>query len=143
VTQAHLLPPDVYVADTGTAKGRGVFAARAFLAGQTVEIAPVVVFTPGNDELPDSIKRILFNWGHFVGIPGLRAIALGYGSLYNHDDSSNLNCEANDSQQQLRFIALRDIAAGEELTINYDGGSARPEGHKETWFKRLGVTKIE
>lgn len=143
MTQTHLLPPDVYIADTGTAKGRGVFASRAFLAGQTVEIAPVLVFTPGSEKLPDHISRILFNWGHLVGSPGPQAIAFGYGSLYNHDDLPNLRCEANAVHQQLSFVALRDIAAGEELTINYDGGSGHAAEHEGTWFQRLGVTQVK
>ena len=35
--------PDIYIADTLTAKGRGVFAARDYAAREVVEIAPVIV----------------------------------------------------------------------------------------------------
>jgi hypothetical protein len=41
-----LKPPSVYVKDTGTAKGRGVFALRDFTAGEVIELCPVVRVYP-------------------------------------------------------------------------------------------------
>jgi SET domain-containing protein len=43
---------------------------------------------------------------------------LGYGSLYNHSDEPNAEYthEADDAYS---FMAVRDIAAGEEITISY------------------------
>lgn len=64
-----------------------------------------------------------FEWGegHSGG-----AIALDYGSLYNHAYESNVEYGFQGSELAIDFIARRDIAAGEELTINYDntGGMA-------------------
>ena len=48
------------------------------------------------------------------------AIALGYGSLYNHSYEPNARFEFHEDQDCLEFIALREIEAGEEITINYN-----------------------
>ena len=42
-------PPDVYVADTLTGKGRGVFAGRDFREAEVVEVAPVIVIENGDN----------------------------------------------------------------------------------------------
>ena len=48
------------------------------------------------------------------------ALALGYGSLYNH--SYNPNARYDDVGRQIKeYSALRDIQRGEEITINYNG----------------------
>jgi SET domain-containing protein len=47
-------------------------------------------------------------------------LALGYGSLYNH--SYHPNARYDDAAGPTKvFTALRDIAAGEEITVNYNG----------------------
>ena len=60
--------PQVYIAATGTDKGRGVFAARAFAAGEIVERAPVILFEISFDEL-----RRRQNGGLRLGISHARA----------------------------------------------------------------------
>lgn len=47
------------------------------------------------------------------------AIALGYGSLYNHSYAPNARY-VDDDPCVKRYFALRDIMAGEEITINYN-----------------------
>src|ERR1035438_3396210 len=42
---------------------------------------------------------------------------IGLGSLVNH--ACEPNCEAIEEDERIYFFALRDIAAGEELTIDY------------------------
>ena len=50
----------------------------------------------------------------------LLALALGYGSLYNH--SYRPNARYDDVGQRTKlFTALRAIEPGEEITINYNG----------------------
>ena len=48
------------------------------------------------------------------------ALALGYGSLYNHSYQPNARCE-DVRPQTKRFVAIRDIQANEEITFNYGG----------------------
>lgn len=139
-----ILPPAVYVKNTGTQRGRGAFAGRAFRMGELVEACPVVLFDPlPSGELPLEIRRIVFGWGKLLGLPRRRpAIVLGYGSIYNHSNPAGMRCEADATNSILRFVAIRDIEADEELTINYnciDSGVSSDD----IWFKETGVTRID
>jgi len=55
------------------------------------------------------------------------ALGLGYASIYNHSYEPNARY-AREAPDVLVFTAVRDIAAGEEVTINYHGepGDRRP-----------------
>jgi SET domain-containing protein len=100
-------------------KGRGVVARRNFAAGQTIERSPVIAVSR------DDVARIrqtrlaqyYFEWGEDCQ---QGAIALGCGSLYNHSYTPNARYEFVEAEECLEFIALCDIAAGEEITINYN-----------------------
>ena len=61
------------------------------------------------------------------------AVALGYGSLYNHSYTPNAHYVDVD-QCRKRFVALRDIEAGEEITINYN---AVPDDRSDVGFEVL------
>lgn len=139
----QITPPAVYIKDTGTAKGRGVFAGRAFALDELVEACPVVLFEPlPSRQLPQDIKRIVFGWGNLLDLPYRRpAIVLGYGSLYNHNNPACLRCEADPINRVLRFIAVRAITADEELTINYNS-LANAASTDDAWFDANGVTLL-
>jgi hypothetical protein len=135
---------DTQVRSTGTPKGRGVFALRSFAAGELVEEAHVILGKLGG--LADALKDYHFNWTALIGQTGKSlyqvAIALGNGSLYNSANPANMRYEADPARLSIRFIAVRDIAAGEELTINYSaegGGSASP---KDDWFEKRKLTQL-
>ncbi len=135
-------PAAVYVKDTGTPRGRGVFASRSFAQGEVVETCPVIPFTK-NPTVPVEIKQIMFGWDFLLtGIPGAQAIALGYGSLYNHDNPANMRYEADVANQVLRFVAARKINADEELTINYNAPGGGAECNDNNWFRRMNVEPI-
>ena len=59
-------PADVYVKDTGTIKGRGVFALRDFAEGEVVEQCPVIILLRAYDQLPPRIQTMVFNWGNLA-----------------------------------------------------------------------------
>ena len=61
--------------------------------------------------------------------PGEAALALGYGSLYNHSYRPNARYVDLGDRTKL-FTAIWDIAAGEEITVNYNGepGDETPVG---------------
>lgn len=99
-------------------KGRGVFARRFIPAGTVFEQVPVIVL-PDEEVLESTENSVLasyvFDWGE-----GTVALALGFGSMYNHSYSPNARYDDRGRQTKI-FTALRDIEAGEEVTINYNG----------------------
>lgn len=100
-------------------KGRGVVAKRPLRAGESIERPPVIVISA--DEAPlirdTRLAHYYFEWGEDCR---QAAIALGYGSLYNHSYTPNARYEFREDEECLEFIALRDIEPGEEITINYN-----------------------
>jgi uncharacterized protein len=107
-------------------KGRGVVAERHFEPDEIVERLPVIVIP--HDEVSlicqTRLAHYYFEWGDDCK---QAAIALGYGSLYNHAYTPNARYEFRESEECLEFIALREIQPGEEITINYNnlGPSAK------------------
>jgi hypothetical protein len=130
--------PDVYIKDTGTQKGRGVFAAKNFKPDDIIEECPVVLFRAPFVP-PDEMKRVIFSWLALTkGNDGnIFALALGCGSMYNHDNPANMKYEANVTNKTLKFIATRAITANEELTINYNALSGNAESSDDNWFDRM------
>lgn len=128
-----IVPPDVRIEDTGGARGLGVFAARDFRAGESVETAPVVVIETAVEQLPADIQRMLFSWP-CEDDRSVYALALGYGSLYNGANPANLRFERDRAAGVIRFVAARDIAKGAELTINYSAGDGAAATPADEWF---------
>jgi SET domain-containing protein len=99
-------------------KGRGVFARRGIREGEVIERTPVLVLDVG--EL-DEATAIAGLWTHcFLWGRGKVALALGYGSLYNHSYQPNARYDDVGRRTKV-FTALRDIDQGEEITVNYNG----------------------
>lgn len=136
-------PPQVVIRHTGTPTGRGAYAGRAFAAGELVESCPVVLFDGHFRTVPDQVRKLLFNWGHLTRSDAMHCLALGYGSMYNHANPANMSYEADAPGGTLRFLALRAIAPGEELTVNYNAAGGGPESAEDTWFSRMGVERFE
>ena len=138
----EIKPPRVYVKDTGTPKGRGVFAARPFRAGEVVEVCPVILFKKPYEVLHKELKTVVFHWPVPEGSAETQALALGYGSLYNHANPSNLRYETDTDSLLLRYIADREIAADEELTINYNADGGAPVSDEDWWFEEKGIELV-
>jgi SET domain-containing protein len=104
---------------TFAGKGRGVVAQRRFRAGETIERPPVIVISP--EELALIRKTKLASYYYEWGADCRQgAIALGFGSLYNHSYDPNARFVFHEDEECLEFIALCDIEPGEEITINYN-----------------------
>jgi hypothetical protein len=99
-------------------KGRGVFARKPIRKGTVIERAPIVLIPVGevfSNAPRTKLADYVFNWGSDTV-----ALVLGYGSLYNHSYQPNASYYGEGSQTQA-FTAIRDIRAGEEITVNYNG----------------------
>lgn len=110
--------------------GRGVFTTEAIPAGTLLEVCPVIVMPPSDLKLVHQtfLHDYYFLWGEEQDHC---ALALGYGSLYNHSEAPSVECVPDYDSETMDYVAMRDIAAGEELTINYGGDE--PE-LTEIWF---------
>jgi uncharacterized protein len=98
-------------------KGRGVFARTLISKGTIFERVPLLII-PTKEILDCDHGNFLL--GYIFEYKKQVALALGYGSLYNH--SYNPNARYDDAVRQIKeFSALRDIHPGEEITINYNG----------------------
>jgi SET domain-containing protein len=107
--------------------GRGVFTSEGIPAGSVVELAPVIVLSAAER---GCIHQTHLHDYYFVWGGEGAAIALGYGSLYNHGKPPNLHFACDYAFGQITFTAARPIRAGEELLIDYTEGEER-EG---LWF---------
>ena len=92
--------------------------------------------------LPEELKKLVFNWGVLANTTDSQALALGFGSLHNHDNPSNMRYVADPENLTLQFFAVRDIKAGEELTINYNAIGGGACWSDNNWFERMNVEPI-
>jgi hypothetical protein len=76
------------------------------------------------------------------GTGSRHGLALGYGSLYNHDNPSNLRYEADHERGLLRFVAVRAIDQDEELTVNYNAVGGGFASSTDTWFDRMNIEPL-
>lgn len=114
------------VVDMG-AKGRGVVAAQDIPKGELIERSPVLVIPHAERAVvdPSIIFTYIFMWEKnrveedLYKHEGRAGIVLGYTSLLNHSYSPNADYIHHIDEQMLDVFALRDIATGEEITIDY------------------------
>ena len=121
--------PGLYTAHDDQ-KGRGVYTSIPVSIGVLIEVCPVIVIP--KVELPIIHKTILhdyyFLWGEDMDDA---AIALGFGSLYNHAIHPNANFILDMENNTIDIVAILDINPGEEVTINYHG---EPGDESVLWF---------
>ena len=59
------------------------------------------------------------------------AIALGFGSLYNHAYDANAEYILDLDDNTIDFYSVKDIEPGTEITVNYNGW---PDDPAPVWF---------
>lgn len=100
-------------------EGVGVFAADPVKAGSVIwvldEKFDLLVPTAELKALPELPREFFERYGYqHMTRPGLTVLQFDNGRFMNHSDNPN-----TDFHDPERGWALRDIAAGEELTCNY------------------------
>lgn len=105
--------------------GRGVFAAKDFEPHDIIEICPTILkpFNLWGKATRDYV------WEYKDSC----LLALGYGSLYNHNDFANAEGIVTDSGAHLKITANQRIKSGEEIFVNYG---------RDWWNKRKGSNKV-
>lgn len=114
------------IADFGK-RGRGVIADAAIEAGELVERSPVLVIPDADRRAADGtiVFTYVFMWEHATTEQdlychtGRSAVALGYTSLLNHSYTPNCDFVRHIDELTIDLVARRNIAEGEELTIDY------------------------
>ena len=63
------------------------------------------------------------------------AIALGFGSIYNHTYKPNARFKTKQKDMIIDFIALNDIKKDDEITFNYYNRSKPKDKKSPLWFE--------
>ena len=111
-------------------KGRGVVTLKKIAIDTVVEHSPVIVMDAAARQLLDqtTLHDYIFVWGNNEDEC---CMAQGYVSIYNHAVGSNCEYFMNFDDNTMQIKTVRDIAAGEELTINYNGDW---DNEEDVWF---------
>jgi len=100
--------------------GRGVFVGEDLPAGSFIELCPVIIISEADKKKIH--ETYLHDYYFLWGTDEKRAaIALGYGSLYNHSYAPNAQFIANIEEESILIESIQPIQAGSEITINYNG----------------------
>jgi SET domain-containing protein len=116
-------------------KGRGVFCKQNIAKDEIFEICPVLVI-PATDYDIVKASRLVDYFFNFNKEENTLAIALGFGSLYNHAMYSNAAYTLDQNTRTMSYYALQDIPAGTEICINYAGETGQE--FKE-WFESRNI----
>ena len=117
-----MIPPTKLEVRESPGKGMGVFATEAINEGEVLEDCPL---TPLGDELSagNAFSDYRFNYPKNTGSKK-RVLALGLGGIFNHSKDNNAHWINHPKIEHVfRFIALRNIAPGEEVCTSYGDAS--------------------
>lgn len=122
--------PHLYIAHSDE-RGRGVFTSKAIKKGDLIEICPVIILSQKDKVIihDTHLHDYYFDWG---ADDKACAIALGYGSIYNHDADPNADYSMNDEEQSITIECIRDIDPGDEITFMY---VHKKEDEDKLWFE--------
>ena len=111
-------------------KGKGVFTNENIPAGTVIELSPVIVMSSEERVLLDqtTLHDYIFIWGENNK---QCCMALGYIAMYNHSYQSNCEYFMDFEEETIMVKTVREIMAGEEVTVNYNGDWNNRE---KIWF---------
>lgn len=113
---------------------RGVFARRDIKKGEIIERCPIIE-VPKNDT-SNLKKSVLVTYFFYFGKNKEQvAIALGFGSIYNHSYKPNAIYKIKPREKTIGFIALDDIKKNDEITFNYYNSSKSKDKKSPLWFE--------
>lgn len=113
--------------------GRGIVATDNILEGELIERCPIIFLT--ENDYPLAKQTSLLNYYFLNESEDRAAIALGYGSLYNHSFEPNATYNKFLEEGFIDFVAIKNIKAGVEVTVNYNYGN--PDDKKKLWISEI------
>ncbi|MBS3148208.1 SET domain-containing protein-lysine N-methyltransferase [Candidatus Woesearchaeota archaeon] len=98
-------------------RGAAVFANKNIGPGELIEVCPALIFPEKEAKrlIKTDLSQYLFNWGKDKA-----ALALGYGSLYNHSCKPNARCTFDKRRKFIIYQSIDHILQDHEIMINYD-----------------------
>lgn len=119
--------PGLYYAPSGKHR-YGMFCIEDIFKDSLIELCPIILI-PKDQTAPIVKGHILYEY-YFEWRKKQFAIALGYGSLYNHSPTPNAFFQPDYKSEIIRFLAMDFIPAGKEILVDYHAGN--PE--EQVWF---------
>ena len=111
--------------------GRGVFATRNFKKGETIETCPIIELS--KYDTSNLKESFLVTYFFFFGKNKERlAIALGFGSIYNHSNTPNATFKVKSKEAVIEFSSIKNIKKYEEITFDYHHGTSKKS---PLWFE--------
>ena len=112
--------------------GRGVYARCDIKKGEIIERCPIIEIS--KHDTSNLKESMLVAYFFYFGKNKERiAIALGFGSIYNHTDKPNIIYKMKPREEVIDFIALTNIKKDDELTFNYYNSKDKKN---PLWFER-------
>lgn len=113
--------------------GFAVFAVQNIRKGELIERCPIIL-VPKKD-VSNLRESILVNYYFYFNGKRNLAIALGFGSIYNHSYEPNATYIKKSKEKVIEFVAIKDIKENEEITANYNFGN--PDDKSPLWIKDI------
>lgn len=120
--------PGLYYAPSGKHR-YGMYCTEDIQQESVIEICPIIVI-PG-EQAREIIRGYVLYEYYFEWRKDSIALALGYGSLYNHSEKPNAIFEPDFKGQYIIFRALKEIPSGNEILVDYHAGN--PD--EKVWFE--------
>jgi uncharacterized protein len=118
----EILPPKKIKIVDIKGKGRGVVATEDIKKDEIIEYCPVIFLSDEEVNFLKNDSKVLkfyYLWQYAID---KHCLMLGYGSLYNHSKNPNadVDYDTKEPKNYLIFEAIKDIKAGEEISMDYE-----------------------
>lgn len=110
--------PSLYIAYNDF--GRGMYTGLPINPGDIIEVCPLILVPEAEKE---QIHQSKLHDYYFLWPPGGIAIALGYGSLYNHSKTPNAKVIYDIENEEIIIECTLTINPGDEILIDYTDGT--------------------
>ncbi|MFX0082818.1 MAG: SET domain-containing protein [Candidatus Hodarchaeota archaeon] len=116
-------------------KGKGLFAKEFIPKGEIIDVAYIILIS--NKDWNSIKNTILSNYSFEWDDPKCKgeydsAISLSVSQFINHSYEPNVKYTYDYKNKCIKYITLRDISKGEEITVNYNG---EPFNKTPVWFE--------
>ncbi len=131
----------IYIKDTNSAYGLGVFTNKDIAQGELIEICPVVALPHALNNLPIEIRTRVYDVSDMLSEVAY-VLVFGCGSFYNHSSQENIHYTFESDNRAMRYKACRHISSGQQLFINYNGNASGASLRELDWFSLMNIRQL-